>query len=118
MPEGVAAAMAGAEGGGAYLVHAGKRYQVPRGGFGSSGVLSFLTVTRVGEAQSLMLCSISPALIDLGHVAALRNLAGIGYGCCHCGGESPVGMPMTTKYEIWGTLAYTANTWYHRRQIS
>ena len=32
MPEGVAAAMAGAEGGGAYLVHAGKRSQVPRGG--------------------------------------------------------------------------------------
>ena len=33
MPEGVAAAMAGAEGGGAYLVHAGKRSQVPRGGW-------------------------------------------------------------------------------------
>ena len=33
MPEGVTAAMAGAEGGGAYLVHAGKRSQVPRGGW-------------------------------------------------------------------------------------
>ena len=39
MPEGVIAVMAaamagpGAEGGGAYLVHAGKRSQVPRGGW-------------------------------------------------------------------------------------
>ena len=45
MPEGVAAAMAGAEGGGAYLVHAGKRSKVPRGGW--------MPLTKVGLAPLL-----------------------------------------------------------------
>ena len=45
-------------------------------------------------------------------------LAGIGYGCCATGAASPVGISITTKYEIFGTLASVDQTWYHRSAIS
>ena len=78
----------------------------------ASAVESFLTLTSEGEAQSLMLGSMRPALSSLliSSMAAFLSLAGIGYGDCATGVALPVGMSMTTRYDILGTLASTDHT--------